>query len=518
MGWLRPLRPPRPQRGRAAPRHPPGSGSDRSPRERVLLWLGGVALLLGLLLALFWTQLLALVVHSELTLTPRSTSYRVWRDTPVPLKLDFYFWNWTNPHEVNDPEKVPHFEQMGPYRFRETKEKVNITWNGNGTISFRQLRRWYFDAEYSNGSLSDNVTTINVVALTAAHVVRDWLFIMRRSVELALRSTNQDIAITRTAGQFLFEGYDDPLITIASTVPALAGVSIPNFDKFGWFYTRNGSVEYDGLFNMDTGALDIGHLGELRKWNFNNFTPYYEGSCGDLRGSAGELWPPGRSPADRVSLFAPDLCRSVSLDFAGRMQEAGVDGLRFEGGPLMLDNGQLDADNACFCDGQCVAGGVANVSACRYGAPAFVSFPHFHLADPAYRAAVGGMRPSADSHAFYIALEPTYGIPLDVAARFQINLLVRRDPYITMLSRVPEQLMFPVIWFEQRAAITPELAVPLRLLLQLPLVLHVTAAALAVAGAGCVAAGVVLRRQRRGLRANTLALVAAVVAKSAAAG
>ncbi|XP_052122947.1 protein peste-like isoform X1 [Frankliniella occidentalis] len=494
----------------------PGAPPSASRSERVLLWVGVVSVLLGACLALFWPQLLTLVVHSELKLTPRSTSFRVWKSTPVPLTIDFYFWNWTNPHQIEDPAAVPHFEQMGPYRFRETKEKVNITWNANnGTISFRQLRRWYFDAANSNGTLADNVTTINVVALTAAHVVRDWYYLVRRSVALALRSTNQKISIRRTVGQFLFDGYQDPLITVASTVPGLAGIAIPNFDKFGWFYTRNGSTEYDGLFNMDTGANDIAHLGELLRWNYNNFTPYYEGECGALRGSAGELWPPGRGPRDRVSLFAPDLCRSVSLDYAGAMREAGVDGLRFEGGPLMLDNGALDAANECFCDGECVAGGVANVSACRYGAPAFVSFPHFHLADPAYRAAVRGMRPSADRHSFFIALEPTYGIPLDVAARFQINLMVRRDPDIYMLAKVPQRLMFPVIWFEQRAAITPELAVPLRLLLLLPAMLLGTAGALAVAGLGCLAGALLLRAQRRRRRTDTLALVASIVGRGA---
>lgn len=71
---------------------------------------------------------------------------------------------------------------------------------------------------------------------TAAHVVRNWHFLMQRSVSLALQSTKQDIAITRTVGQFLFEGYDDPLITIASKVPGLSSINIPSFDKFGWFY------------------------------------------------------------------------------------------------------------------------------------------------------------------------------------------------------------------------------------------------------------------------------------------
>jgi len=44
-------------------------------------------------------------------------------------------------------------------------EKTNVTWNQNNTITFRKLRRWYFDAETSNGSLNDNITTLNPLAV-----------------------------------------------------------------------------------------------------------------------------------------------------------------------------------------------------------------------------------------------------------------------------------------------------------------------------------------------------------------
>lgn len=44
------------------------------------------------------------------------------------------------------------------------------------------------------------------------------------------------IHLTRTVKQMLFEGYKDPLITMARTLPMIAG-TIPAWDKFGWFYT-----------------------------------------------------------------------------------------------------------------------------------------------------------------------------------------------------------------------------------------------------------------------------------------
>lgn len=43
----------------------------------------------------------------------------MWKETPIPMYLKFYMFNWTNPHEFHASSSVkPHFEQMGPYVFR----------------------------------------------------------------------------------------------------------------------------------------------------------------------------------------------------------------------------------------------------------------------------------------------------------------------------------------------------------------------------------------------------------------
>lgn len=49
----------------------------------------------------------------------------------------------------------------------ESREKVNLTWNDNGTLTYRQRRSWHFAADQSNGSLDDLVTTINPVTLVS---------------------------------------------------------------------------------------------------------------------------------------------------------------------------------------------------------------------------------------------------------------------------------------------------------------------------------------------------------------
>lgn len=49
------------------------------------------------------------------------------------------------------------------YSFRERREKYDIVWNSNGTVTYRQNRTFSFVPEMSNGNESDMIMTINPV-------------------------------------------------------------------------------------------------------------------------------------------------------------------------------------------------------------------------------------------------------------------------------------------------------------------------------------------------------------------
>lgn len=251
---------------------------------------------------------------------------------------------------------------------------------------------------------------------------------------------------THTVRELLFDGYDDPLLDFIRQAH-IPGVNLP-FDRFGWFYARNGSADYDGRVNMYTGAEptdaaasagdsdttdtppSIETTGNVYAWNGSNRTAFYRGDCGRLRGSTGELWHPNVQLGEPVEIFATDVCRTLPLEWSGNVEVLGVPGGRWVLGAEAIDNGQRYAAAACLCTGaetQCpdLLPGVFNVSDCRYGAPAFVSYPHFYLADESYAAAVDGMQPNRSAHEFGLELEPTTGIPLKVEARLQINMLLQ---------------------------------------------------------------------------------------------
>jgi CD36 family len=58
-------------------------------------------------------------------------------------------------------------------------------------------------------------------------------------------------------------------------------------------------------------------------------------------------------------------------------------------------------------------------------------------------------------------------IPLEVAARFQINILVEPIPKITMYEKVQKKFM-PILWFEQHVKMSEEIASEVKMLLELP--------------------------------------------------
>ncbi|CAO1313413.1 unnamed protein product [Diamesa serratosioi] len=438
-------------------------------------WLIGSStfiLLFALVLAVIWPTLSLNLLYEQLKLKDGSINYENWVKTPIPMYLEIYLFNWTNPDDIRDPLVKPDFAEMGPYIFSEVHERTNMTWNPNNTITFYQKRTWQFVPEKSSGSLDDNVTNVNPIALTVAYATRHFGVVIKGLLNIMMNNKRAPLSVTKTVRELLFEGYDDGLLTI---VRAYNNTDIPKppFEKFGWFVDRNESEIYDGQFTMFTGVDDIKKLGVLQLWNGEAKSPNFRGKCSEVRGTTGELWPPipeGTKPD--ISVFATDVCRTVTLKYHEDYEKFGIKGYKWIGDESVLDNGVKYPEMACYCSAdlsECpdLRPGVFNASSCKFGAPAMVSFPHFYLADPSYRAAVTGMKPNREEHEFSIAMEPRTGIPLKINAQLQINLLMEPIEGYNVVKGVPRTVM-PMFWFRQTAELTEELAGQAKWALLLP--------------------------------------------------
>lgn len=157
----------------------------------------------------------------------------------MPLYLDVYFFNWTNPEEFLDETKKPIMNEVGPYRFREIRDKRNITFNDhNSTVSYRTFNTFHFDEDASNGTLDDVITQLNIVAVGASAQALHMDYVKKKYVSLGLNSYDQRLETSRTARELLFEGYEDDMVLMGRE-GLLQGFesfkSIP-YDRIGWFY------------------------------------------------------------------------------------------------------------------------------------------------------------------------------------------------------------------------------------------------------------------------------------------
>lgn len=123
--------------------------------------------ILGILFISLWSVIYEAIIRNNLVLSPGSTTYEIWEKTPVPVTLKLFLFNWTNPHDIHDNSTKPKFQQIGPYTYRETKEKADVIWNSNNTVTYKHVKRWWFEPAQSNGSLDDAFVSLNPVGLVS---------------------------------------------------------------------------------------------------------------------------------------------------------------------------------------------------------------------------------------------------------------------------------------------------------------------------------------------------------------
>ncbi|EDW12930.1 uncharacterized protein Dmoj_GI17939 [Drosophila mojavensis] len=463
------------------------------------LWvfgLGGFLLLVGTALLSAWPSLCRQLVRGLLPLAPNSFIYKSWVTTPTPAFTTFYLFNWTNPEDLNNAAVKPNFEQLGPYTFSDYKEKVDLVWQ-QPEVTYYGRRVWHFLPEKSNGSLDDVIVTPHFPTLTAARYVRRKRRTLRKIMNFALNREGGGTYMRHTAGQWLFDGFYDSLIDF---VERLHSPLLPIFsDHFGWFYQRNNSKTAEGNFTIHTGRGDLSWMGELQMWNGSVHTGYYEGECGKVNGSTGELWAPGRQWHETISIFLPDAARYINLYSMANVTVEGIAAWRYETSQLSFDNGQLAPDTKCFCVAkhECPLNGVLDFSPVAKRGPIYVSHPHFYMTDEYYRRNTTGLRPNPAEHGMYVVMEPTLGIPLSLKGQVMISALVQRDEAIDLLRDIAYDHYAPLFTIQLYADLTDDLIGLLKLSLSLPAIGQFIGLALLLIAIVMLIVGIIVSKQHK---------------------
>ena len=79
------------------------------------------------------------------------------------------------------------------------------------------MKYWYFERDLSVGDLTDVITTINVPVVGSAEFVRGSFF-MEWGISDMLSTLEATIFIKKTIGELLFDGYQDTVMEIGSSM------------------------------------------------------------------------------------------------------------------------------------------------------------------------------------------------------------------------------------------------------------------------------------------------------------
>ncbi|CAG2113930.1 unnamed protein product, partial [Medioppia subpectinata] len=102
--------------------------------------------------------------------------------------------------------------------------------------------------------------------------------------------------------------------------------------------------------------------------------------------------------------------------------------------------------------------GVFDLSVCYFGAPVFISNPHFLKADPYFLTTVSGLTPDPTLHQSYLDIEPQTGTPIELELRVQINVHINQlASYFPKYWHMP-RIHVPVLWQEFTIHATDDLA------------------------------------------------------------
>ncbi len=387
------------------------------------------------------------VMYNNLIVVPGTGMFPNWVDYPVPIVTSIYLFNVTNSEAVAKHAAKPRLEQLGPYVYHEYHHKTKLVFTeSNGTVTYQQIRTYAHQPHLSNGSLSDKIVTLNAVAASANAIALGKGKEARWTMGAALFVMQEKLFTETTVQKLLFDGYEDPVL---KAIPKWLVPGTP--DRFGYYYQRNGSDWFDGVFNMYTGQSGLEKMCHMHSWNYSTHLGFYEDHCGDVNGE-GDFFSPGQTKT-HVNLFSNDLCRSIKIAFDKTAFSHGIKVYTYKIDKKLFANATEEPDNWCYDPAKLeLPSGVFGLGPCRQEAPVFMSQPHFYQADPYYVRELepGSLDPNQGKHETVFNVEPSSGLPVDVTARFQVNFYIKKIGNMEIFQHMRDQIMFPTVWFESK--------------------------------------------------------------------
>ncbi|XP_052121201.1 scavenger receptor class B member 1 isoform X3 [Frankliniella occidentalis] len=204
----------------------------------------------GAIVAAFFTSWVDLYIEGEIVLKNGSQTFGWWKKPPVHPVMRVYIYNVTNADAFLNNAEKPVLNELGPYVYVETWEKVAVAFNDNGTVSFQQKKVFRFDPEQSVGDIEDMVVVPNIPMLSATSQSKHAARFLRLAMASIMDILKIKPFVEVSVGQLLW-GYEDPLLKLAKDVVPKEQ-KLP-YEEFGLMYGLRSVAKMKGI--SDAGAL-----------------------------------------------------------------------------------------------------------------------------------------------------------------------------------------------------------------------------------------------------------------------
>lgn len=331
--------------------------------------LGVIFTIIGMSVIFVIPSIVQYVVHNRMPLLPTNPSYPMYRDLNIPIKQKFYFFNVTNPRDVEVGRKAI-VEEVGPFTFTMNMSKSDIVFSKDmSDFSFKEWKTFHFQRELSSHDLNTTVrickfcdcltnlvafnpqiTTLNMPLVGMYSFFPSLNPIVRQAARAVIARLKPGFFFEATVEELMFKGHKNPLSCISH-------IFSPKVQPDCYFsYFRGQNVSNDGLFKVATGKNNVPKINAIISLDNNTHLDFWDGErCNRLQGASnGELFPPldvVNTTRKTMMFFRTDFCRTFEIYLNQTGVKSEVGGLvtdRFRPLENSLDNATMNAQNACY--------------------------------------------------------------------------------------------------------------------------------------------------------------------------
>ncbi|KAL3081328.1 hypothetical protein niasHT_039805 [Heterodera trifolii] len=303
-----------------------------------LLVFGIICLCFGILSLIFVPKLITKAIKENVfvgRLPNGSDNFAMeqYRDPKYDVKMQIWVFSVQNPNEIVNKGEKANVTELGPFTYDIRIHKNNVKFGSNDSrLFYRNVKSFFFNPHLSCSkcNLSSSVVVPNIIFQKLVDFFGNNSFLIPLIEPFFM--DKEKVFVSVTVDELLFQGYEDKFVNDICSNPLTKGFCGPNVpDRIGLFYGQNGTD--DGLYEVDTGKENADRIGQVYSWEGMerklDDAHWYGERARLIRGTDGQLFPPGILEERKLQIFSGWLCRSFDLAFDRSLIFAGLTVRRF---------------------------------------------------------------------------------------------------------------------------------------------------------------------------------------------